>query len=130
VWDAIADAGGYAEFADGIAATEIVSGEHEGMVRVCTDERGGQWGETCTLWEQGRRYRMTVDVASYPPVYRALLHEFAQTWELQPVPGGTRVTLQFDAAVKLGVIGRLALKAMGRGQRLERILDAYQQHLT
>ena len=78
VWDAVADASGYARFAAGIAATEIVSGAGEGMVRVCTDDRGDQLSETCTLWEPGRRYRMRVDVATYPPHYRALLDELTQ----------------------------------------------------
>jgi hypothetical protein len=43
-----------------------------------------------------------VDVSSYPAHYRMLLHEFAQTWTLEPVPGGTRIRLAFDGAVKLG----------------------------
>ena len=66
VWAAVADAGRYAAFADGIATTEIEGPPGEGMVRVCTDDRGDSWSERCTLWEEGHRYRMTVDVESYP----------------------------------------------------------------
>jgi hypothetical protein len=47
--------------------------------RVCTNDRGGQWAERCTLWDEGTRYRMTVDVGSYPIYYRMLLHELTQT---------------------------------------------------
>lgn len=130
VWDAVADAGDYARFAPGIAATEIISGEGQGMVRVCIDDRGGRWAEACTLWEAGTRYRMTVDVDSYPIYYRMLLHEFAQTWTVEPAPGGTRLTLSFDGAVKLGVLGRLATRVLGNSRRLEAILDAYEHALA
>lgn len=130
VWAAVADAGGYARFAPGIAATTIVSGEGPGMVRVCTDDQGGQWAEHCTLWDEGHRYRMTVDVSTYPISYRMLLHEFAQTWTVERVGDGTQLTLAFDGAVKLGVIGRAAARILGSRRRLEPILDAYEQDLT
>lgn len=130
VWEAISDAGDYGRFAPGIAHTAIVTGAGEGMVRVCRDDQGAEWAETCTLWEEGHRYRMTVDVSSYPAHYRLLLHEFAQTWTLEPVPGGTRIRLTFDAAVKLGVLGRAAVRMLGRQRQLEAILDNYERELT
>lgn len=130
VWEAISDAGDYGRFAPGIAHTAIVEGEREGMVRVCHDDHGSEWAETCTLWEEGHRYRMSVDVSSYPAHYRLLLHEFAQSWTLEPVPGGTRTQLAFDGAVKLGVLGRGAVRMLGRRGRLEAILDNYERELT
>jgi uncharacterized protein YndB with AHSA1/START domain len=130
VWDAVADAGGYARFAPGIAATAIIAGSGDGMVRTCTDDHGGAWSETCTLWEEGHRYRMTVDVSSYPAYYRMLLHQFAQTWTVTPTDDGTRLTLSFDGAVKLGVVGRLAARILGRRRRLEAILDGYEDELA
>jgi hypothetical protein len=130
VWEAISDAGDYGRFAPGIAHTAIVEGEREGMVRVCRDDQGAEWSETCTLWEEGHRYRMSVDVSSYPAHYRMLLHEFAQIWTLEPVPGGTRIQLAFDGAVKLGVLGRGAVRMLGRRPRLEAILDNYERELT
>ncbi len=136
VWATIADAGDYGRFAPGIAHTAIVAGDGEGegqgegMVRVCRDDRGAEWAETCTLWEDGHRYRMTVDVSSYPAHYRVLLERFAQTWTLEPVPGGTRIRLAFDGAVRLGVLGRAAVRLLGRPRRLEAILDNYERDLT
>jgi ribosome-associated toxin RatA of RatAB toxin-antitoxin module len=130
VWHAVADAGDYARFVRGIAASAIVSGEGQGMVRLCTDDRGRQWAESCTLWEEGTRYRMTVDVDSYPIYYQMLLHEFSQTWTVEPTARGTRLTLAFDGAVKLGVLGRLAARVLGNPRRLEAILDAYERDLT
>lgn len=130
VWAAVADVADYARFTSTIASTEVVSGGGEGMVRACTDQRGGRWSETCTLWEQGRRYRMTVNVDTYPLYYRILIHELAQTWSLEPADQGTRVTLTFDASLKLGVIGILVGKILARQLRIQDILDAYERELS
>jgi uncharacterized protein YndB with AHSA1/START domain len=130
VWDAVSDAGDYARFAPGIADTRIVTGQGEGMVRVCRDDQGGEWAETCTLWDEGHRYRMDVDVDSYPAYYRMLLSEFAQTWTLEPARDGTHVRLDFDGSVKLGIIGRAAARLLGNPRRLEAILDGYERELT
>jgi ribosome-associated toxin RatA of RatAB toxin-antitoxin module len=130
VWAAVADVADYARFASGIAATEVVSGDGEGMVRACTDQRGGHWRETCTQWDEGHRYRMTVDVDTYPLSYRLLLHELAQTWSVEPVGDHTRVTLAFDASLKLGIIGTLAGAVLGRQLRIDEILDAYEEALS
>ena len=130
VWAAISDAGDYGRFAPGIVHTAIVSGEQEGMVRVCRDNQGREWAETCTLWEDGHRYRMTVDVSSYPAYYRWLLQEFAQTWTVEPAANGTRLRLAFDGAVKLGIFGRAAARMLGRQRRLGAILDNYERELT
>ncbi len=130
VWAAVADAGDYDRFAAGITDTTVEGDSGTGMVRVCTDDRGAQWSERCTLWEEGRRYRMTVDTDSYPLHYRMLLHEFAQTWTVEPRSDGTQVTLSFDGAIKLGVIGWLAMRILGNRRRLTAILDAYDHALT
>jgi ribosome-associated toxin RatA of RatAB toxin-antitoxin module len=129
VWDAVSDAAGYAHFAPGIATT-VVSGRGHDMVRVCTDDHGFQWSERCSLWEPGRRYRMSVDVSSYPLRYRMLFAELHQTWHVEPIARGSRVTLTFHGAVKLGVLGRLAVRMLGRGRQLESILDAYEVELA
>lgn len=130
VWRGVSDAGDFARFAAGIARTEIVSGAGAGMVRVCTDDLGGQWAERCTLWDEGSRYAMTVDVSSYPLRYRVLLEALTQTWSVEPIGAGSRLTLTFDGKVKLGIIGRLAARTLSRPPRLEAILDAYERELT
>ncbi len=129
VWQAVAAASDYARFADGIADTQIVSGHEEGMVRVCTDDHGGQWAETCTLWDEGRRYRMTVDVDTYPVYYRVLIRQLDQTWSVEPMPDGTRLTLTFDGRMGLGVVGRAVGAMLGRRRRLDAILDAYEDEI-
>lgn len=100
------------------------------MVRVCRDDQGGEWAETCTLWDDGHRYRMDVDVDSYPAYYRMLLAAFSQTWTVEPAADGTHVRLEFDGRVKLGIIGRAAARLLGNPRRLETILDNYERELT
>ncbi|MDJ0925715.1 MAG: SRPBCC family protein [Acidimicrobiia bacterium] len=66
VWDVVSDVGRYYEVVENLVATDVVSGSGLGMARHCVDDKGREWDESCTLWEPGRRYRMTVDVDTYP----------------------------------------------------------------
>jgi ribosome-associated toxin RatA of RatAB toxin-antitoxin module len=129
VWAVVADVAGYAQLAPGLSHVEILQGNGEGLRRRCYDARGRGWNETCTLWEPGHRYQMRVDTTSYPFPLRQLLRSFQGTWSVDPVPGGTRITVQFDAQPRLGPLGRLALRAMGgKAHRdLTRLLDNYEQ---
>ena len=129
VWAVVADVAGYAQLAPGLSHVEILEGDQEGLRRRCHDARGRGWNEVCTLWEPGHRYRMRVDTASYPFALRQLLRGFQGTWSVDPVPGGTRITVRFDAQPRLGLLGRLALRAMGgKAHRdLTQLLDNYQQ---
>jgi len=129
VWAAVADAGGFARFADGIAATDVIGPVGPGMVRSCTDNRGASWTERCTAWDEGHRYRMTVDVSTYPWQYRALFHALSQTWTVEPRGQGTRLGLDFDGQIKLGLVGRLAATTLRPRQRIEDILAHYEEQL-
>jgi len=129
VWDAVADVGGYARFAPGIAET-AVEGHAEEMVRHCTDDLGGGWSETCTLWEEGHRYRMTPDVSTYPIYYRALIHELAMTWTVEPASVGTLLVMNIGGQMKLGLFGRIAARLLASRRRLGAIPEAYERELT
>jgi ribosome-associated toxin RatA of RatAB toxin-antitoxin module len=128
VWGVVADLAGYAHIAPGLSQVEILQGDREGLRRRCYDQRGRGWNETCTLWEPGHRYRMQVDTASYPFPLRQLLRAFQGTWSVDPVPAGTRITVRFDAQPRLGLLGRLALRAMGgkADRDLTQLLDNYE----
>jgi ribosome-associated toxin RatA of RatAB toxin-antitoxin module len=128
VWAVVADVAGYAQIAPGLSHVEILHGDQEGLRRRCYDHRGRGWNETCTLWEPGRRYRMQVDTASYPFPLRQLLRAFQGTWSVDPVPEGTRITVGFDAQPRLGLLGRLALRAMGgkADRDLAQLLNNYE----
>ena len=128
-WAVVADLAGYARIAPGLSHVEILGGDGQGLRRRCYDTRGRGWNETCTLWEPGHRFQMRVDTASYPFPLRQLLRGFQGTWSVDAVPGGTRITVQFDAEPRLGLLGRLALRAMGgkADRDLSQLLDNYEQ---
>ena len=128
-WQVVADAGRYHEVVDTLTRTDIVSGSGEGMIRHCVDTKGREWNESCTLWEPERRFRMTVNVASYPSSLRMLFRSLSGTWTVAPVEGGTLLTMCFEGEVKLGPLGRAAVAAMGRDQVFTSIFDGYERLL-
>ena len=127
VWAVVADAGGYHQVVDALEHTEITSGQGEGMIRHCRDTKGREWNEVCTLWEEGRHFRMAVDVGSYPAGFRAIFKRVDGAWTVEPAGQGTRLTMRFDGETKLGPVGRLAVAAMGRDAVLNGVLDGYEQ---
>ena len=60
-WQVMIDHEGYADVAYNLSKVEVVSGRGLGMCRRCYDTSGRGWGETCTLWEEGRAYAFSVD---------------------------------------------------------------------
>jgi hypothetical protein len=130
-WEAVADVAAYAQAASSLSRVEV-SGSGEGLRRRCYNARGQSWDERCTLWEEGRRYRMEVDTTSYPAPLRQLLRSFSGTWSVEPAAGGSRVMVAFDAVPRLGPLGRTVVRLMGRRARneLEGILDTYERAAT
>ncbi len=126
VWSVVSDAGAYHEYVDTLHLTEIVSGAGEGMVRRCVDTKGREWSESCTLWDDGRVYRMSVDISSYPASLRTLLRRMEGTWTVTPQDGKTSFELRFDGDVRFGPAGKAAVAAMGRSGVLEAIMDGYE----
>ena len=59
--------------------------------RRCTSTTGQHWEETCTLWQDGHRYAVEVDVTDYPYPLRAM----AGLWQVDPHPMGSRVSMRF-----------------------------------
>lgn len=70
---------------------EVVSRPGEPLRRRCTNTAGRGWQETCTLWEDGRRFAVDVDVSDYPYP----LHLMRGLGQVDPDPGGSRVTMRF-----------------------------------
>ncbi len=100
------------------------------MRRTCVDDGGRTWSETCTAVDPGRSYRMQVETATYPLRYRLLFHEFGMTWHVAPLPaGGSRLTVTFSGTTKLGVLGRLAVRALRRDHPARQVVDAYAERL-
>ncbi|MCH8986425.1 MAG: SRPBCC family protein [Acidobacteria bacterium] len=129
VWEVVSDAGGYHRVVDTLRHTEITSGDGLGMVRHCIDTKGREWNEACTLWEPGKRMRMTVDVASYPSAFRAIFERVVGTWSVEELADGVHLSMRFDGATKLGPIGKAAVVAMGRKSVLGSIMDGYETQI-
>lgn len=129
VWAVVADLAGYHEVVGSLARTEVVSGYGVGLVRYCVDTKGRDWYETCTVWEEGRRYTMAVDVDTYPPAFRALFKGVVGTWIVEPAGGRTRLGLRFEVTTKLGSAGKAVAALLGRGSVLEAILDRYEEQI-
>jgi hypothetical protein len=127
-WQAVSDVGAYAQVAASLSRVEV-AGSGERLRRRCYNVRGRSWEEHCTLWQEGRRYRMEVDTATYPAPLRQLLRSFSGTWSVEPTANGSRVTLIFEGTPRFGALGRALLRLMGRraSGELEGILDAYER---
>lgn len=130
-WDLVADAAAYDAFAPGIRRTTTDGDLADGMRRTCVDDGGRTWSETCTAVDPGRGYRMEVDTATYPLRYRLLLHDFGMTWRVTPLAeGGSRLQVTFSGSTKLGLVGRLAMRALRRDDPAGQIVDAYARRLA
>lgn len=127
VWAVVSDAGGYHLVVDTLEYTEITAGQGKGMTRHCVDTKGREWNEVCTLWEESRRFAMTVDVESYPAPFRAIFKEVVGTWIVEPEGERTKVTMRFDGSTKLGPIGKAAVAAMGRDSVIDGIFEGYER---
>ena len=127
VWRTVRDVVGYAEVAPNLSRAEIVAGSGEGMIRRCTNTRGGSWSERCTLWdEDARRYRFDVDTSNYPYPFARM----AGTWSVENAPRGAAIGMRFEYEPKYGVLGRLADKLVIRRRFAsisERLLDNWEQ---
>ena len=128
VWEAVSDVSGYADAAPSLSRVEV-SGSGEQLGRRCYNARGQSWDERCTLWQEGRRFRMEVDVRTYPAPLRQLLRSFSGTWSVDEAAGGARLTMAFEAVPRFGALGRGVLRLMGRRARaeLDEILDTYER---
>ncbi|MGF1661868.1 MAG: SRPBCC family protein [Kineosporiaceae bacterium] len=103
VWPLVADHHLYGRLAPGLDRVEIVSGPGEPLRRRCTSSQGSSWEETCTLWEEGRRFAVEVDTSDYPfPIAR-----MRGLWQVDADPEGSLVTLRLAARAEPTVRGGL-----------------------
>lgn len=135
LWPVVADLSGYADHVAGLRST-VATGDHLDATRVCTTTKGETWSEAVTEWVAGERYRVDVDVTTYPFVLRSLFRAFAGTWTVEPVASDSdsqtqsRVTIEFDAQVRrpFGLLARAMAKRSAKD--LEAILDSYGRAAT
>jgi Polyketide cyclase / dehydrase and lipid transport len=125
-WQVMTDHSGYAEVADNLSKVEVVSGHGLGMVRRCQDTRGHGWSETCTAWEEGRAFAFTVHTGA--PDYPYPLSELKGLWRVEPCQAGSKVTLEFVARAKWGLMGRCLLRLLvGPAEKIcQRLLERWE----
>jgi Polyketide cyclase / dehydrase and lipid transport len=128
-WDVVSDMAGFGDAAPSLSKVEVVEGAGEGMHRRCYDSRGRGWDEVCTVWEEGRRYAMRVKTETYPFPLRQMFRGFSGAWEVEPVTGGTLITMRYETDLsRLGGALRPLIRRMFARQ-CEAILDNWQREI-
>jgi ribosome-associated toxin RatA of RatAB toxin-antitoxin module len=125
LWPLVSDHQLYGRLAPNLSTVEVSSRPGETMRRRCTSSSGQQWQETCTLWDEGRRFAVEVDTAAYPypiTVMRGL-------WQIDPHPHGSTVTMRFALQARPTIRGGLFLIVMRPrfGRALARIFEGWQR---
>ena len=104
VWDVVSDLEGYADVAPNLSGAEVLEGRGVGLRRRCYDRRGRGWTETCTLWEEGRRYAFAVDTAA--PDYPYPIERLHGSWAVEPEAARTVIAMRFEYEPRGGALGR------------------------
>jgi hypothetical protein len=128
IWPLLTDHQLYGRLAPNLSAVEVVSQPGETLRRRCTNTGGQQWQESCTLWQEGRRFAVEVDPTDYPyPI-----HTMRGLWQVDPDPLGSIVTMRFVYQAMPTVRGGLfaiVLRLLST-RAIRSILDGWQREAT
>ncbi|NNE96363.1 MAG: hypothetical protein HKN24_10075 [Acidimicrobiales bacterium] len=111
LWPVMTDHELYAELALNLSSAEGLTPNGPGLRRTCSDGAGRSWSETCTLWDEGRRYDIEVetDADGYP--YPLLTLE--GSWAVDSADhGGSTVAMRFALQPTPGLKGRMSIPLM------------------
>jgi len=103
VWPLLIDHDLYGRLAPSLSMVEVISEPDRPLRRRCTDTRGRGWEESCTLWDEGRRFAVEVDTTDYPYP----LSMMRGLWQVDPHPTGSTVIMRFAYQANPTVIGGL-----------------------
>ncbi len=103
MWPLLTDHRLYGRLAPNLSKVEVISQPGEMLRRRCTSTGGQHWQETCTLWQEGRRFAVEVDTSSYPYPMR-VMHGL---WQVDPHLDGCTVTMRFVFQAKTTIRGGL-----------------------
>jgi ribosome-associated toxin RatA of RatAB toxin-antitoxin module len=127
VWPLLTDHNLYGRLAPNLSSVDVISEPTGPLRRRCTNTGGRAWEETCTLWDDGRRFAVEVDISNYP--YPLLM--MRGLWQVDPHPAGSRVTMRFAYRARPTMTG--GLFAIGFRPlfppALNRIFDGWQRRL-
>ncbi len=108
-WDVITDHELYGRLAPNLSRVHTTDSNGPDLARTCTNRKGEQWHETCTLWDDQHRYEIAVDTTNYP--YPLAVMRGA--WYVEPdEPGHVRVGMDFLFQPRRGAWGRTFAAAM------------------
>jgi len=108
VWPLVTDHRLYGRLAPNLSTVEVFSTGDQPLRRRCTSTTGRQWEETCTLWQDGHRFAVEVDTGHYPYPIATM----AGLWQVDPLPGGSRVVMRFAYRVIPSIRGGLFVIAL------------------
>ena len=103
VWPLLTDHTLYGRLAPNLSTVEVISEPGGPLRRRCTSSGGDSWEETCTLWEEGRRFAVEVDTSDYPYPLAAM----RGLWQVDPHRDGSTVTMRFAYQARRTVRGGL-----------------------
>lgn len=128
IWPLLTDHDLYGRLAPNLSKVEVISAPDLPLRRRCTNTSGNEWEETCTLWEDGRRYAVDVDTSDYPYP----LAQMRGLWQVDPHPLGSTVTMRFAYQAHPTITGGLVAMAFRPlfPLILNRILTGLQRRLT
>ena len=103
-WAVVTDHELYGRLAPNLSGVHVLSGTGAGMVRVCSNNGGEEWSETCTVWDEGERFEVNVrtERCPYP------LAVMRGSWWVHPeTPGTSLVGMDFWYQPLTGLKGRV-----------------------
>ena len=103
LWPVMTDHELYARLALNLRSAQGLTPNGPGLQRTCTDTAGRSWSETCTLWDEGRRFDIDVDTSDYPYP----LSIMQGRWHVEPHGGGSQMTMTFAFQPEPGLRGRV-----------------------
>jgi hypothetical protein len=106
-WSVITDHDLYGRLAPNLSRVTPTTPDGPGLARTCANRGGGEWHETCTLWDEGQQYDIAVDTANYP---YPLAEMRGSWWTTTDTPA--TIGMDFRYRPQPGVRGRLFAIAM------------------
>ena len=128
-WPVVTDHELYGRLAPNLGQVEVTAGDGPGLARRCYDAKGRAWTETCTLWEDGRRFAVAVDTSDYPYPLAVM----RGSWAVEPIAADrSRFVMSFLFQPRAGVRGRAFVWVMHAvfPLVLRRILRGWRQAAT
>jgi hypothetical protein len=108
-WAVVTDHELYARLAPNLGRVELTTANGPELARRCTNNKGQGWSESCTLWDEGRRFAVAVDTSDYPYP----LQTMRGSWSVdQLAPARSRLGMTFLFQPRPGLRGRLFVWTM------------------